>query len=162
MNIVAFMHAYTFTHFSGNGSRTKDPKNLTTFEKLKTVFTGIDNPKPKIKELPPVKYDRIVIGEKTQLACWMIKAKAPRGTIIMFHGYAGEKSSLLKRAEEFLDLGYNTLLVDFNGSGESDGNQTSIGFHEAKQVEMVFDFLKNNGESRIFMFGTSMGAVSIL
>jgi uncharacterized protein len=162
MNLVAFMHAWTFTHFSGEVGRTKDPKEISGIEKIRILLTGIDNPKPKIKEFPAGIYQRIFIGEDDRLACWMIKAPAPKGTIIMFHGYAGEKSSLLGRAKEFLALGYNTFLVDFNGSGESDGEQTSIGFHEAKQVRLCFEFLKESGEKEILLFGTSMGAAAVL
>jgi uncharacterized protein len=162
MNVVAFLHAWTFTHFSGKEDRTRDPKEISGFEKVKILFKGIDNPKPGTKEFPLGDYEKIFIGETNRIGCWMIKAAASKGTIIMFHGYAGEKSSLLGRAKEFLDFGYNTFLVDFNGSGESDGDQTSIGFHEARQVQLCFEFLKERGEKNILLFGTSMGAAAVL
>lgn len=163
MNIVAYMHAYTFTHFSGKKTeRTKDPKELTSVEKLRIVAAGIDNPKPSLKKSPERPYERIEINASQKMVCWRFTIPEPKGTIVLFHGYAGEKSSLLERSEEILKLGYNTLLVDFTGSGESEGNHTTIGFHEAEQVKACFDHVKKNGEDNIYLFGTSMGAAAIL
>ena len=69
---------------------------------------------------------------------------------------------MLDKAEEFLKMGYSTLLVDFMGAGGSEGNQTSIGFHEAEEIKTVFDHLSETGEKNIYLFGTSLGAVAIL
>lgn len=47
LNVIAFIHAYKFTHFTTmNVSRTKDPNELTFTDKIKTLAMGIDNPKP--------------------------------------------------------------------------------------------------------------------
>ncbi len=91
-----------------------------------------------------------------------MKTESSKGTVIIFHGYGGNKYSMLDKAEEFRKMGYSTLLVDFMGSGGSEGNQTTIGYKEALQVKTAFDFLANNGEVNIILFGTSMGAASIL
>ncbi len=163
MNVVAYQHAYKFTHFTNEVStRTKDPKDLDAFSKVKLLFTGIDNPKPKNKSLPSQNYQTIKIESTEVLECWQIKKPNARGTIIMFHGYAGEKSSLLERADEFLKLGYQIFLVDFMGSGGSEGDGTSVGFKEAEQVKDCFDYVSNEGEKNIILFGTSMGSAAIL
>jgi alpha-beta hydrolase superfamily lysophospholipase len=94
--------------------------------------------------------------------CWSIKSENVKGTIILFHGFGGDKSSMLDKSEVFLGLGYNTFLVDFMGSGGSEGNQTTIGFLEAEQVKTCFDYLREKGEQNIFLFGTSMGSVAIM
>jgi pimeloyl-ACP methyl ester carboxylesterase len=54
------------------------------------------------------------------------------------------------------------LLVDFLGSGDSDGNATTIGYNEADQVKRCYDYAQGDGEKNIFLFGTSMGAVAII
>lgn len=84
-----------------------------------------------------------------------------KGTVILFHGYAGEKSSLLTRAKEFRKLGYNTVLVDFMGSGGSSGDGTSIGYTEAVQVRDCFEYISKQSK-HVILFGTSMGAAAIL
>lgn len=163
INAVAYRHAYMFTHFSKDEvQRTKDPKELSTLEKAKTLFMGINNPRPKHKQLPDSVFATVNVESTVLLEGWLIERQDSRGTVIMFHGYAGEKSSLLGRANEFLKLGYKVLLIDFMGSGGSEGNSTSIGFKEAEQVRDCFNYVVNRGENNILLFGTSMGAAAIL
>jgi uncharacterized protein len=82
--------------------------------------------------------------------------------VLIFHGFSGEKSSMLDKSDEFLKLGYNTLLIDFMGSGGSEGDQTTLGFQEAAEVKSCFDYISSLGEKNIVLFGTSMGSVAIL
>ncbi|WP_233268434.1 alpha/beta hydrolase [Cellulophaga sp. L1A9] len=163
MNSIAFFQAYKFTHFDSNSvQKTKKPKELTTIEKTKTLLFGINNPKPTNKTFPTQNYETIKLGSDFEIECWSIKTNNSKGTVILFHGYGGEKSTLLGQSNIFLNLGYNTLLVDFMGSGGSQGYQTTIGFHESEQVKLSYEYLKRNGEKNIYLFGTSMGSVAIL
>jgi alpha-beta hydrolase superfamily lysophospholipase len=68
---------------------------------------------------------------------------------------------LLTRAKEFRKLGYNTVLVDFMGSGGSTGDGTSIGYMEAIQVKDCFEYISEQSK-HVILFGTSMGAAAIL
>ena len=161
MNFVAFMHAYKFTHFSDPAlARTKDPDQLSAVEKITTLVLGIDNPRPVNTAVPSVPYESIMID--SSLECWRIEAPQSQGTVILFHGYASKKSSLLERAYAFLQMNYSVMLVDFKGSGGSVGNSTSIGFHEAEEVRSCFEFVQQQGEKNIYLFGVSMGAAAIL
>jgi hypothetical protein len=93
-NVVCFLHAYKFTHFANPElTRTGDPKQLSLGEKLKALLTGIDNPKPTNKNIPGRGYETITIASDVNLECWQIKVPQSKGTVILFHGYAGEKSS---------------------------------------------------------------------
>lgn len=163
INTVAFMHAYTFTHFTCDAEqRTSDPKLLSSSQKVKTLFLGIDNPRPANTKEPALPYETIYVRSTGKLECWHIPADSSKGTVILFHGYADKKSSLLNKSYEFHNQGYSVFLVDFLGSGGSEGNSTSIGYHEAEQVKACYDFLAEAGESTIFLYGTSMGAVACL
>jgi len=161
-NLVAYQHAYKFTHFTGNVVRTSDPKELPVLSKIGLLFTGIDNPHPQNKTLPAQPYKEVKIKSTTTLDCWQIDTPESKGTVVMFHGYAGEKSSLLTRADVFINQGYSVFMVDFMGSGSSEGNKTSIGFTEAEQVKDCFDYIQLQGEKRILLFGTSMGSAAVL
>jgi uncharacterized protein len=163
LNVIASFHAYKFTHFDPTiNTKTQDPKKLSFDKKIKTIFFGINNPRPENKAVPETAYQTIRLKSNKIIECWLIKSSEHKGTIILFHGYSGEKSSMLKKAEIFLSLGYNTMLVDFMGSGGSEGNQTTIGYQEAKEVKTSFDYLDSTGEKNIILFGTSMGAVAIM
>ncbi len=162
MNIIAFIHAYKFTHFDTGIDKTKDPSQLTTLDKVAVLLTGINNSRPVNKSMPSQPYEIILLQSNKTIACWWIKKESAIGTVILFHGYGGDKSSLLEKSDIFLALGYNTLLVDFMGSGGSEGNQTTLGYKEAEQVKTAYDYIVQSGEKNIILFGTSMGAVAIL
>ncbi len=163
LNIVVYQHAYKFTHFDKEAiQRTRDPKELSAIEKAEILFIGIENPRPNHKRIPDTKFKRISISSTVSLECWLIDREDSKGIVVMFHGYAGEKSSLLDRVDEFFQLGYKILLVDFMGSGGSEGKSTTIGYKEAEQVKDCFNYLVNEGEGNIILFGTSMGAAAIL
>ena len=163
INSIAFFHAYKFTHFTENKSeKTKSPEKQSSFEKAKTLFLGVNNPKPKNLKFPSQKYKTVLLKSNKKIECWLIKNENSKGTIILFHGYGSEKSSLISKSDEFLKLGYSTMLVDFMGSGNSEGNQTTIGYKEAQEVKSTFDYLNQKGEKNIYLFGTSMGAAAIM
>ena len=162
INIVAIFHAYKFTHFDSNISeKTYDASQLTIGQKIKAIVFGVKNPRPELKKFPSKKFETLLLKSNCTIECWHIKMDSSKGTIILFHGFSGEKSSMLDKSEEFNNLGYNTLLVDFMGSGGSEGNRTTVGYFEAEQVKTAFDYIQHKGEQSIFLFGTSMGAVAI-
>src|SRR5690349_20850922 len=152
INAVAFQHAYKFTHFDDAIFERQDPAQLGVVAKVGLLFTGVSIPKPRNIKLPARDYETIEIQSTKLLECWQIKTPGAKGTVIMFLGYAGEKSSLLERADLFMDLGYNVLLVDFMGSGGSEGYSTSIGYAEAEQVKDCFTHVSNTGQTNIVLF----------
>jgi alpha-beta hydrolase superfamily lysophospholipase len=163
INLVAIFHSYTFTHFSTDKiTKTESPDKLTFFKKLKTVLLGVNNPRPINKKIP-FGYTTFQLQSNKKIECWQyLQPDSSKGTIAIFHGYCGEKSSMLDKAKEFENLNYNILLVDFMGCGGSEGNQTTVGFKEAEEVKTAFDYLIKRKEKTIYLFGTSMGAVAIM
>lgn len=157
------MHAWKFTHFDNSHlQKTTDSGSISFFEKLSIVLTGVNNPRPENTTFPAVPYVSIAIPDKDTLDSWYLPVHNAKGTVAIFHGYGGEKSSMLDKAYEFNNLGYNTLLVDFFGCGRSSGNSVTIGFHEASNVAAAYKMLHEMGEEKIILFGTSMGAAAIM
>lgn len=161
--MVAIFHSYKFTHFTDNQTKkTKKPESLSSGQKIATMIFGVNNPRPKNGSFPIDEYQTIYLKSNKKIECWNIKTNHSKGTVVLFHGFGGSKSSMLDKAAIFKKLNYNTLIVDFMGSGGSEGNQTTIGYLEAEQVKSSFDYLKENGEKNIYLFGTSMGSVAIM
>jgi alpha-beta hydrolase superfamily lysophospholipase len=99
----------------------------------------------------------------TALEGWLVPSDERRGVVVLFHGYGGRKTDLLREARAFRDLGFDALLVDFRGSGASGGDETSIGFHEAKDVRAAVGYARSlPGRPRVVAYGVSMGAAAIL
>jgi len=163
MNVVAIFHAYKFTHFGSRKlEKTKDAKKLTTGAKVKALFFGVSLPRPENQKVPATNYETIKLKSNKEIECWSIRTPNAKGTVVICHGFGGDKSSMLDKSDIFRELGYNTFLIDFMGSGGSEGNQTTIGFLEAKQVRTCFDYLTSKGDSNIYLYGSSMGAVAIM
>lgn len=136
MNLIAYFHAYKFTHFSEKANqKISAPSQMSLGEKVSTLVFGVAHPKPVNQRFPDRKYTTTRLKSNAEIECWNIKIDSSKVTVIMFHGYGGNKSSLLNRSEIFNTLGYSTMLVDFMGSGNSEGTKTTIGYLEAEQVK---------------------------
>lgn len=162
MNVLAIFHSYKFTHYTESSKPRLIASKLSGADIAKIVVFGIDNPRPVNTAKPSQPYEKVKIQSNKELECWSIKTANAKGTIILFHGYGGEKSGMLDKSDEFIKMGYNTLLVDFMGSGGSEGNQTTIGYKEAQQVKSCYEYIKQRDNKNIHLFGTSMGAVAIM
>jgi uncharacterized protein len=164
MNCVAYFHAYQFTHFANSDVlKTKNAKELSIFNKCKTLIFGIKNPRPLSIEKPLIPFETVQLQSSKKIECWYVKIPNSRGTVAIFHGFSGSKSGMLDKSDAFNDLGFSTFLVDFIGSGGSEGNETTVGLKEAEDVKVSLDYLKNQQkEQNIILFGTSMGAAAIL
>ena len=164
-NGVVFMHAYRFTHFadSKEPSRTAASADIPLSEKAVILLTGARNPRPQNTKFPALPYQTHTIEGTATLEAWLINTVQPRGTVVLFHGYASQKSDLLPVAEAFHALGYRTLLVDFPGSGGSEGNSTTIGYREAEDVRAVYAYARRQfPEEKLILYGFSMGAAAIM
>lgn len=160
---MSFFHAWNFTHFEYSQSlKPQNKNNMSKSEKLKALFFGISNPRPYNSVFPSQKYQQIKLKSNKIIDCWHIKNNNSKGTVILFHGYRGCKSGMLDKGNLFLEMGYSILLIDFMGSADSEGNQSTIGYFESEEVKTAFNYIKTNGEKNIILFGTSMGAVAIM
>lgn len=156
------------THFSKDGVRTGRPETLTLVQKLRVVATGVQLPKPRNDVTPRergLSFETwtIPVESGVTLEAWSIAAPKPLGVVLLFHGYADRKASVLPEAEAFLDEGWNVVLVDLRGSGGSSGEVTSIGFHEARDVEASVRFVRERFDGmRVVVWGVSMGGAASL
>ena len=162
LNVIGAFQAYKFTHFTTEKVMRIDPHHLSSSDKIKAIVFGIDMPRPIDSMKPSQAFETVQLQSNVKLECWSLQTDSAKGTVIIFHGYRASKSQMIDRSDEFLKMGYNTLLVDFMGSGGSEGNSTTIGFKEAEEVKAAYDYVAGKGEKHIYLFGTSMGAVSVM
>lgn len=162
-NIVAYNHVKKFTRYSepSGEKRTKIDK-MSAMEKASVIFNGINNPKPQLDSVPHLPYETVKIGSDRIIEGWEIKATENKGTVILFHGYSGTKSPFVPHGEIIHNMGWNVLLVDFYGCGGSDGNESTIGFKEAMDVQAAFDYVKKSSDQPVVLFGSSMGAAAVM
>lgn len=101
--------------------------------------------------------------DNIKLAAWMIPAtnKSDK-VVILLHGYPADKANLLQWSS-FLHQDFNLFFLDFRYFGNSQGQLTTIGFHEQKDLQTALDYLQNKGFTKIGAMGFSLGgAVAML
>jgi pimeloyl-ACP methyl ester carboxylesterase len=105
-------------------------------------------------------------ADKTRLqGHWMPAVPASDRTIILGHGYFADWRSMLALADEFREKRYNVFLFDFRAHGKSDGEKTTFGYNEGKDIAGAVRFVSDQypTESKnLFYYGHSMGAASMM
>jgi fermentation-respiration switch protein FrsA (DUF1100 family) len=94
-------------------------------------------------------------GERINALFYQNKKKE---VILYFHGNAGDLSNWQYIAEDFTNIGYNFLIIDYRGYGKSSGTITEKGLYE--DAETAFQFLLNEKGFRtdeIIIYGRSIG-----
>jgi len=90
-----------------------------------------------------------------------VKGRAEKCAVIFCHGLGGAKTQLIEQAKFVHSLGYDILLFDMRGHGESRGNFTSLGYFEKYDVLAACRYvMEERGARRIVLYGFSMGAVA--
>lgn len=74
------------------------------------------------------------------LAAWWVPAADARGTVLLFHGNAGNISHRLDYLLMFHRLRYSTLIVDYRGYGRSTGRPSEEGTY--RDAEAAWDYLR--------------------
>ncbi len=165
INIITAFHAYKFTHFY---NASEKPASFTQQKNgwniAAEIFTGskaYKQPSSFISDSMPEKV-YIRTKDKIKLEGWYMPAGGEaKGTVLLFHGHGSKKSAVLQEASVFKQLGYHTFLLDFRAHGNSEGNTSTIGYYEAEDVKLAYDFIKSRGEKNIILWGISMGAATI-
>lgn len=95
-------------------------------------------------------------GEK--LHAWWVPAAAARGTVLIFHGNAGNISHRLDYLLMFSRLRYSTLIVDYRGYGKSTGSPSEEGtYRDALAAWRHVTEGRGVRPADIVIFGESLG-----
>jgi alpha-beta hydrolase superfamily lysophospholipase len=154
--------------FSSDPTRTPPPQSLSAWQKLKVLACGVTVSRPENTRTPQdlglaCETLGMVTDAGARLEAWLLTPANPRGTVLLFHGYAASRSSLLDEGRAFYDLGFAAVLVDFRGSGGSDGNATSLGYYEADDVAAAVRYVRSRGlPAPLILYGQSMGGAAVL
>ncbi len=168
LNVLAYRHAYFMLHYRTNAVSLAPPKFVIVSEKFTNTLLGERIPRPHNTATPAdigldFETHTIPVDRTTTLQGWWLPQPQAQANVVLFHGYAAAKSNLLSEASWFFEKGYSCFLVDLRGSGDSDGNRTSIGYHEADDVAAVFQYVKKiSKEPKILLYGQSMGGAAVM
>ena len=89
---------------------------------------------------------------------------APRGTVVLLHGYGLAQFSMAPWALRLAQEGWRCVLVDLRGHGKSTGSQIYFGVRETNDLSQLVDKLAQDGQLKepVAAFGESYGAALAL
>lgn len=101
----------------------------------------------------------LTADDGVKLNGWYIAPTRPRGTLLFFHGNAGNISHRLDSLRIFHDLGLAVLIIDYRGYGQSKGTPSEAGTHlDATAAWRYLTESRGVPPQRVVLFGHSLGA----
>lgn len=122
--------------------------------------TLVANPKDIGLEYQDVHFktsDRVVLHG------WFIPVPQAKGTVLIFHGNAGNVGDRLGKIQMFHSLGLNVFIMDYRGYGLSQGRPTEQGIY--KDALAAYDHLKETkglDKTRLIVYGDSLGGTAAI
>lgn len=139
-----------------------------------SLYVGLNLTRKKRRELDDnpdnhnLKYEDVSFvsaDNETNLKGWFIQTeRKPKLNVIMAHGYGGNRhnAGFLHISKSLVKRCYNTFLFDFRNSGESEGKVTTIGVKEKYDLLGAINWVKQQNDLPIVLYGVSMGAATSL
>jgi len=108
-----------------------------------------------------LRYESVPIrtADGETLDAWWVPAENARGTVLFFHGNAGNISHRIDYLQMFHRLRYSTLIVDYRGYGKSSGTPSEEGTY--RDAEAAWEHLRHARMAQpqdIVVAGESLGA----
>lgn len=95
------------------------------------------------------------------LAAWLVPGRPGGRSIVLGHDLGGSKASVINVALPLQRAGFTVLAIDFRGHGDSDGDGSTLGVTEKRDILGAVDYLTSRpGADRTHMgvYGVGMGA----
>lgn len=135
------------------------PRVVATKEDREKLVSDLTTPEgaPKVEDVT------LKTSDGLALRGWYVPSKQ-RAAIAFVHGGKQNRAALQPEATELARRGYGVLLFDSRNSGESDGELSTWGEAEQKDVTAALDFLSARSDvdpKRIGVLGFSIGATTV-
>jgi pimeloyl-ACP methyl ester carboxylesterase len=113
----------------------------------------------------PVRDVRFTASDGVHLAGWLALRSPDAPTIILVHGFKASHQNMLPWARYLYAAGYNVLLYDSRGCGQSDGWKIGLGATETDDLIGAARYLAGLSDLKIKGFGAlgvSLGAGTVI
>ena len=167
MNMLVYNHAKSMVTFV-DGAQPLSGATVRVVDLLGLAWWGPTLAKPKTE------VDLSALGLRTtpvrlqpkggpRLAAVHVRSgDSPRGMLVALHGYRATHTQLAPVAAWATERGWDSLLVDQRGHGDSEGTTTSIGRHEAQDAAAAIAWARAHSDRPVAVYGFSMGAAAAI
>lgn len=141
--LVTYLHARSLVLYGPPDQPYEKLEEMAFLRRIGVFLSGHQRPRPANLRTPAeldLMFRRVEISGENQgqrLEAWFLPHDHPEGLALVFHDSGQAKADLLPVAVEFHDLRMAVLMPDLRASGESEGQETSYGWHEALDVQRV-------------------------
>lgn len=99
----------------------------------------------------------------TEIAAWTMTCEDAKATVLLLHPNRRHRGAMLRRAEILRDAGYASLMIDFQGHGETHGDFITAGYLERLDVVAAIEYIREQfPEKKIAIVGCSLGGAATL
>lgn len=97
------------------------------------------------------------------LEAWDLRRSPGAPTVLLLHGHADNRGSMLGYTEMLLAHGYSVLLPDARGHGNSGGSLLTFGLYERDDLKRWADLASGRQQTPcLYALGVSMGAAIVI
>ena len=131
---------------------------------VRYIFT----PKRKVsKSVPNIPYENVEIEVSSgTIRGWLMKSEGAKGCFLLVHGWSSNKADMLRYADPLLASGYDVLLVDVLGHGQSDATQKQVSIKSFVQsIKIMIDYVEgllDIHHKEIYVLGHSLGGTVVV
>jgi uncharacterized protein len=113
----------------------------------------------------PVRSVTFAAADGVRLAGWFALASPAAPTVVLVHGFKGTRADMLPWARFLFAAGYNVLLYDSRGCGQSAGWGIALGAREADDIIGAVRYVRGRADltsHEVGALGISLGAGDVL
>ena len=100
------------------------------------------------------------------LRAWWIEREGSSRAAVLVHGWGGDRSGLhvIDTALVYERAGFNVLMIDLRGHGESEGERVTVGYQEVRDILGALSWLERRGfdPEDVVLHGWSMGGAAVV
>ena len=130
------------------------------------IIRHIFTPKRKAEKMQPSSpYEKIEMElDSGIIRGWLIKSERAKGCFLLVHGWGSNKSDMLRYADPLLANGYDVIIMDVLGHGQSDFTHKQVSIASFVQsITSTIDYVRERPDinsKRIYVLGHSMGGIA--
>lgn len=113
----------------------------------------------------PFEDANFMTSDGLELHGWYLPGRGAESAVVICHGLGANKGNFFEFVRLFYGQGYNVLIFDLRGHGDSDGHTSGMGLLEDRDVLAAVRWLKQTypgGARHVYGLGSSMGAAALL
>src|SRR5262245_5863696 len=130
------------------------------FQSRLVFYPGVGREVAGTPDAQGLKYETVALrtADGETLDAWWVPTDDARGTVLFFHGNAGNISHRIAYLAMFHRLRYSTLIVDYRGYGKSTGTPSEAGTYQDAQA--AWNYLRDVRRAQprdLVIVGESLG-----